>query len=222
MSYNFDENSPFPFYDGSQGISEPVSVEWNPSIYCSNIINQTGGYYDEINLPIANIAEIRVESIRAYHLLCRKPELQDSTCTVKILPPIPAKKDINDRSNIVVVVSNPNEYDIACSIAKPFNAAIVQLNDLLLPALESAGCVVFPSIKSATSALLCAAICEGCKIVSSDAGAAEEYLSNYAYPGSWHVVHDYSSVSFIGAINELQSQGDWKSINYCDGAPYGC
>jgi len=220
LSYTFDIESPFPLYDGTQALCEPVAVEWNPSIYCDSESELRGGYYDELPLPDVNVAEVRVESMRAYHLLCRRDDMQDFRGVVRIAPPVPIKSDTNNRAGVVVVVSSADEYDFARPIAQAFMGSIVPVGDMLLSAFSGAGCIVFPQIKESTSALLCAALCEGCRVVSSDAGASEEYLTRFATPGTWHVVHKRKKDHFIGAVNDLYGFGDWMQLPYCDDAPY--
>lgn len=220
LSYTFDRESPFPLYDGSQSFCEPVAVEWNPSIYCEAVSEQLGGYYDELSLPDVNVAEVWVESMRAYHLLCRREDMRDFTGVVRIIPPVPERVPVNNRVGVAVVVSDFTEYTFACAIAAKFKGAIVPVGDMLLDAFGSVGCVVFPSMKENTSALLCAAVCEGCRVVSSDAGASEEYLTKFATPGTWHIVHKRKAEHFIGAVNDLYGFGDWMQLPYCDDAPY--
>jgi hypothetical protein len=220
LSYSFDNESPFPLYDGSQPLSDPVAVEWNPAIYCESESENLGGYYDELPLPDVNVAEIRVESMRAYHLLCRREELQDFVGVVRILPPVPVPKPINDNRKVVVIVDDIAEYNLACAIAHHYNGSVMPTSYLNEKVIAEAGCLVFPQIKSATSALLCAGICEGCAIVASDAGASEEYLTKFAVPGAWHVVHKRKKDHFIGAVNDLYGVGDWMQLPYCDDAPY--
>jgi len=220
LSYSFDSESPFPLYDGTQPLCEPVAVEWNPFIYCESESVRIGGYYDTLPLPDVNIAEIRVESMRAYHLICRDPRMKDFIGTVRILPPIPQYKTINNREGITVVVGSESEYTMACAIASRYNGLIIHMAALTQEIIASTGCLVFPQIKSATSALLCAGLCEGCRIVASDAGSNEEYLTKYAIPGSWHIVHRRMKDHFIAAISELYGVGDWMQLPYCDDAPY--
>lgn len=219
LSYTFQYEDIFPLYDGTQPPYQPVAVEWLPSIYCDSESVQLGGYYDELPLPDANIAEIHVESIRAYHLLCRREDMKDFCGLVRILPPVPEKKSISG-NKLVCLVSESRDYNMACTVACHFGGSLINTNALTEDTLANAGCVVLPQTKSATSAFLCAAINEGCRIVASDAGANEEYLTKYATHGTWHVVHKRQKDHFIGAVNDLYGVGDWMQLPYCDDAPY--
>jgi hypothetical protein len=221
LSYSFGSESPFPLYDGTQSAFEPVAVEWNPAIYCGAESIELGGWYDELPLPNVNYQEIRVESMRAYHLLCRREELKDWAGVVRIVPMKPEKRWVNERRGVVVFVGEREEYGLACETGSHFDATITPLSDAFIAAIQTAGAVVFPSIKSNTSALLCAAINEGCRVVASDAGASAEYLSKFGVPGFWHVVHSMAAKDYIGAVGDLYGAGEWNSEVYCDEVPYG-
>ena len=218
LSYTFEDKCTLPIYDGSQLPHEPVAVEWLPSIYCDSESVNRGGYYDELPLPRANIYEIHVESMRSYHLLCRREEAKDFSGLVRILPPVPERKPLNNKPWLVCLVSERDEYPIASSIASKFGGSVIHINSITPEILSEVGCLVLPQIKSATSAFLCAGINEGCRIVASDAGANEEYLTKYGR--SWHIVRKRKKDHFIGAINDLYGVGDWMQLPYCDDAPY--
>jgi len=218
LSYQFGGASSYPPYNGDT--ITPCSIEWNPSIYCESESVNLGGYYDDLPLPKANIAEIHVESLRAYHLLCRREELKDWQGVVRVMPLVPERKELNNKPWLVVVVSEQAEYNVATAIACYFGGAVINSKDITGEILADTGCLVLPQIKSASSAFLCAGVCEGCRIVASDAGANEEYLTRFALPGSWHIVHKRKKDHFIGAVNDLYGRGDWMQLPYCDEAPY--
>jgi hypothetical protein len=192
LSYTIGVNNTLPIYDGGSGL-EPCAVEWNPSIYCNSASKELGGWYDELSLPQVNYQEIVVESMRAYHLLCRRDELRDWEGVVRVVPPVPVAAPVKNGEVVTVIVGSQDEYAVAGSIAREFCGRV----------------------------FLCAAVGAGCRIVSSDAGAAEEYLTRYGVPGAWHVVRHRKKDHFIGAVNDLYGVGNWMQLPYCDEVPYG-
>jgi hypothetical protein len=122
---------------------------------------------------------------------------------------------------VTVIVGSQDEYAVAGSIAREFCGRVVGVSSVSEYDFTVSDCVVFPSIKECTSLFLCAAVGAGCRIVSSDAGAAEEDLTRYGVPSAWHVVRHRKKDHFIGAVNDLYGVGDWMQLPYCDEVPYG-
>jgi len=222
LSYTFlPPDGSVPEYNGAQQPHEPVAVWWLPEIYSEQHSEKAGGYYDELPLPVCNVQEVWVESLRAYHLLCRRKEMKEFRGMVRILAPMPEQINKNTSEGVCVVASCREEYPFASAIASKFGGCVLPLNAAWLSGVfASCKTVVFPWIKSNTSAFLCAAVGEGCQVVASDAGAAEEYLTKYAKPGTWHICHRWKVEHFVGAINDLNGQPGWMQLPYCDDAPY--
>jgi len=95
------------------------------------------------------------------------------------------------------------ELALATQILEAFPAGLIAKTRIESPVFPLSEVIVFPSITTKTSAHLARAVGQGYKIVSSDAGAAEEYLSTFARPGSWHVIHSWKAEHFIEAIKDL-------------------
>ncbi len=202
----------------------PAAYWWRPAIYCNDEVQSRGLWYDDPGPDYGCLPVIAVESIRAYHLLRKREEVRDFEGVVEICYPVPEADPLN-KSELCSVVAfgyTQQEIMLGAYVAAQFNGASIYLGssavNMLMPAAQVA---VFPVIAESTSLFLCAAVAAGCKIVASDAGSTEEYLSRYAQPGTWHVVHNQKQTQYVAAVRSLLNQpNDFNTSMYIDEAPY--
>ena len=141
---------------------------------------------------------------------------------MRILSPIPAPPVTHDKTiNVYAFGYDAQSVVIGGQIIAKLGGCVSMFPALLQDALESARVVVFPNGAEDTSLYLCAAISAGCKIVASDAGSSEEYLSKYAPAGTWHVIHNHdASVYEQAARHLLGMESTFNQSMYIDEAPY--
>jgi len=224
LSYQFGEpEKPLPEYSPSSPFT-PCHYWWRPSIYCEDLSIKTGGFYDELPIPDGAIREIWVESVRAYHLLCRRADMRDWEGIVRIIEPEPTVcTTAHDRPlQFLCLTDDSDGFLIGAHLSRTLTGGVAHLTTYCTEhGMPRTQVVVFPSRKESTSLFLCAAIASGCRIVSSDAGAAEEYLSNHAAPGTWHVVHTNDRAAYLHAVYDLLGmKSDCNRSMYVDEAPY--
>lgn len=223
LSYSFaDPSESLPEYHSHIDPLAPCFFWWRPAIFCDELTIARGVFYQDRPLPDCNAVEIHVESIRAYHLLSRRKDLHDWKGLVRILPPKPEKPDRAESAfNVSVFGYDRNELMMGAHIVDLLGGGISKYDSMMPSLMKCSNTVVFPAKQEATALFLCAAISAACNIVSSDAGAAEEYLSAHAVPGTWHVVHKHDQGLYAAAVNDLL--GKPSGINrsmYLDEAPY--
>lgn len=224
LSYTFEQpTDDIREYAPNIPIYEPCFYRWQPSIFCEDVSKQEGVYYKDTPFPNANICEIHVESIRAYHLLCRHDWAKGWEGTVRILPPQPGSIERNDKTlNIAAFGNDENEMILAArSVSRLGGCSAMLPSELMLEMLNGSRLALFPNKEQDTSLFLCAAITAGCFIVASDAGASEEYLSQFARPGTWHVVHKHSQSTYCQAARHLLGMESTANQSmYVDESPY--
>ena len=224
LSYSFDgPDGSLPEYTSRMSVYTPCYYWWHPSIYCEDVSRQEGVFYVDKPFPRANIKEIHVESVRAYHLLKRHTFVDDWEGLVRILPPKPA--DATPYPKMLNTVSFAFDYEELIISAKTTanlgGCSFMMPNALIEMGLQNAKLAIFPNKRMNTNSWLCAALAAGCLVVSSDAGSAEEYLSKYAEPGRWHVVHSHKQSAYEqAAAHLLGMKSDIDRSLYVDQAPY--
>ena len=224
ISYKFGKpKQELPLYTAGITSYQPCHYWWQPSIYCEDVSQQTGVFYADKPFPRANIKEIYVESIRAYHLLKRHNFVEDWEGIIRIIPPVPAPPTEHARIINTVSFAYDEREMIASSkiVAKLGGCACLIPSAIVEQIMTAAKVAIFPNKQSVTSLWLCAAISAGCRIVSSDAGSADEYLSKYAQPGTWHVIHSHKQLAYEqAAAHLLGRQSNIDLSTYVDEAPY--
>lgn len=200
-----------PAWDGSQPFWLPVAFVFQPEIYCSELI--TSNKCSCGRIPVIpwdhNIAEIWVQSRKAFEVLNLLPRPDDKNPLVRIFPPpIPKIQNPKDRLlDVLVAVRTPSERHLGYKIIEQVGGCL-HAGHPMLGLFQEARVVVFPFDASDCLDHLAWALSAGCKIVSSDAGAAEEFLCCSAAPGAWHVIHTQSKDAgyYVEAIKDLMNQ----------------
>ena len=229
LPFTYDEPGPEDARLWTPGTSrdERVAILWTPTIGCSaeqcerkTSLTKAPG----IPWSAINIAEIRVESRKAYEILCRiVPNGQDFF--VRINPPKPDPSDprlSNCHDVAIFVEDNINEFPLAASIARGLSGKdVVIVKGIDWTIMERSEVVVFCHRAAASVLHLTKAISQQAKILSSDAGAAEEYLTNHAAPGRWHVARSWDSKEWLNMIRDLLGdQNDVSQSSAVDQTPY--
>ena len=201
---------------------KPCRIEWSPEIWCGTAASACGhSLRCKPDFPWQwNIREIWVESRRAFHILCCITRPKDAEPLVRIIQqpvvPIPSDK-VNE---IFCCVHTQDDMRLAFDLAKRFDM-VVCVGDPVLQYLREALIAVFPFRSCSTARHMAAALGAGCKVVSSDAGAAEEYLCHNAPPGRWHVIHNESPGHYAEAIKHLLGESHkLKQTDYVDDLIY--
>lgn len=218
------ENDP-PLLDENTTVTQPCAVIWRPEIWCDNEMRKR----DEVlatpfDIPwkTMNIVEVRVDSRRVYELLCIVSS-GNVAYQVRICPERPdearreaalAAKPENAVLDLACFCRPDKwELDMASKCVIEFEHGTIA-TDLLQTLLRNARVAVFPFLCAGGIDYMKYAIEFGCGIVASDAGNAEEYLSKYAPPGTWHVIHQWKQKNFVEAVKDLL--GLPNSITQCD------
>lgn len=198
---------------------------WSPSVLCDDEVKKCGGFYLE-TAPLVKSREIYVKSLRVYHLLCRREDMRDWEGVVRIATPKPVFEEVEKRFNVLVVAADLQELCIGAYVVNRAGGIICHDRSAteLVELMRAARLVLFPN-KSMNDCLdLCAALSARCKVVASDAGAADEYLTRCAIPGSWHVSHVHNQKNYFKACSDLLfgagSVPDFGESEYVDEAPY--
>lgn len=198
---------------------------WLPSILCNDESKRLGGYYLN-NSPNIKAREIYVESVRAYHLIRRREDIVDWEGIIRIAAPVPSYDTVEKRFNVLVIASDLQELCIGAHVVDKVGGIVCleRNNSELVGLIAAARLVLFPSKVSSSNFLLCAALGSQCRIVSSDAGSAEEYLTRHGIPGCWHVLHNHRQKDYLKACSDLLfghvSVPDFGESEYVDDAPY--
>ena len=224
LSYVFGEpdNGSLPEFNTRRPF-DPCYVWWRPEIMCETLSQSSGGFYEELAIPSGSIREVWVESCRAYHLLCRREDMADFEGMVRICEPVPEVGAISSREfGVLALCGDTQEMAIGIHIVSELGGIVGRkLCPVTTELMGRSRVVLIPTKTECTSLFLCAAVSSGSMIVSSDAGSAEEYLSNNAPPGTWHVVHDHKQGVYREACKDLMGiMADVNRSMYIDEAPY--
>jgi len=147
-----------------------------------------------------NILNIVVQSRKSLEILVRLqwPNTRNPRVDIcqPVLPVEPSRKLCD------VVVCAHAKHDVATKVAEKFDG-FMALGDPLRRLIDAARVAVFVLDWSDSVDHLAEAISMQCKIVSSDAGAAEEYLCQFAEPGTWRIVPDGKFEHYAAAVGDL-------------------
>jgi hypothetical protein len=196
----------------------PIAHRWLPPMRCSSFKDEPT-IIGECAIPwYANLQEIWVESRKAYEVLCGVTRPARSNPLVRIVPPVPGHLEPHTKHGILVVANTPT--DCAWMIARELGADI-SIKDARVDALLSAEVLVCPFEDLESVAIYALAIAAGCKIVCSDANAAEEYIQTNTQPGAFRIVHNLNPVSYVEATKSVLCQpNEFLQHPYIDKVPY--
>lgn len=227
MSFAYREpgaGSP-PLYDGTQDPWTPVSIVWRPEIWdCSRV--KKAGDQSLVEKPSIdwslNIGEIWVESRKTYEILCRLPRPAGMSPLVRIVPPaLPNLRQSRKLYDCVICTAHEPDLDLAYDICAKV-PAIIAHGPKHWGLMAYAKTVVFAIDRLGPLYWLAYAIAADCRIVSSDAGAAEEYLCKAGRPGSWLVIHHgLDARGYIEGVRFLSGQkAECHQTSYLDMVPW--
>lgn len=240
LPFTYDAPGPLAvdLYEPREGdrdaqIWKPIAYWWRPRIFCGTEIEKHGRALQEKKIDIpwhVPIEEIRVESRRAYEILCKLSERkfherERTQFFVRINPPLLPPCDYRPvpelrQTDIGCFLGEKEAIKISGDIAAAFDSGIVIVGPEWLEYASMVRVAIFPLLASGTAEPLACAIAAGCAVVSSDAGAAEEYLSEHARPGTWHVIHSWNRRHFVEAAKDLLGrQNDMMQTDYVDDLP---
>jgi len=213
-----------PLYDGTQAAWDPVSIYWKPEIWdCSRIIKHGNStLVADPTIPWdLNIREIWVESRKTFEILCLCPRPHGRNPLVRICPPI--LPDLNQKRklyDLVICSESADDLHLAHAIAFRY-PAIIAHRTKHWGLMAYAKTVIFALDRLGPLYHLAYAVAAGCRIVASDAGAAEEYLCNYAPPATWRVIHHGYAVEKYLAAAEFLRGNDAPVVptNFLDRTP---
>jgi len=222
LRFTYDEpgsDAPQPLQPGNS-IDTPGFIEWRPAI------NSTA---EQVRTQLAlaappgipwttsNITEIRVQSRKAYEILRRiVPEHIDPL--VRILPPKPIMTQAEKKLGFTICThqNKPEEIVKAAQLAKALGCSdsvtIISTHDadcnqpFYYEALAKSYLVAFLYSSSSFLEHLAYSVSHNCLILSSDAGAAEEYLCRFAVPGMWHVCKTFETKEWSNKARDLLGQ----------------
>jgi len=203
-----------PLHSAETDEMDPVAFRWKPLL-----LTTAAAEANENNLaqpaPLPwerfNIVEVHVESRKAYEILNAQERPPAFNPLVRILPPGPFNlsnipvPEINNAEKIDYFVASkePRAAALAAGIINALGGHHYQGVAFPLMLLAMSRVAIFPQYETDTAEYLAYAIAAGCKIVSSDAGASEEYLNIYGRPSFWHVVHNQHPQDYIEAAKDL-------------------
>jgi hypothetical protein len=204
----------------------PCVIQWQPTIYCTAGIAKHGHTLSgQPDIPWhCNIQEIYVESRRAQAILDQIAPAGRAPI-VRILPPVPNTDHISHTApqhGIACFCTLPEDIKMAGAIFSRVEApGAIFVGRWTRHEFKRAACVVFPNWEMASVQHLRLAIESGTRIVSSDAGAAQEYLSLYGRPGMWHIVNNWDAPHYVEAIRDLMGlPNEMPQTDYIDQVPY--
>lgn len=220
FTYERVNESSLPEWVEGDDIDKPVAYSWWPSIPCSQSQLESQGHLPDLpSIPWshANVCEIRVDSRKAYELFCRiAPKLwrgEHGDKGVRINPPEPDLRLSPSGVDGVAIWTGSKqvEVDLASTLFRHLHTPTLLLKIPDEPGLYPAN-ITPPSIAVVVQEsmsdlwLLYRLLQWGCKILCSDAGAAEEYLCRYAAPGSWHIEKTWNRHKWLVKIRDLMDQ----------------
>jgi hypothetical protein len=215
ITYEEPDKSAAPLWTPGDPRDKRVAIKWTPSIGCSieqrkrsvALTEPPGIPFDEIN-----VAEIHVESRKAFEIL-RRCLPCEASLLVRILPPVPVTTGCAlryAREIAIVTHGDATEFALAAEIAAGLNHRAIIVSGDDPEVIGASALVVFVHRSAASVAHLRLAIEFAADIVTSDAGAAEEYLSRFAHPGKWHVARSWQAREWLAMIRDLR--GDSTSL----------
>jgi len=170
-----------------------------------------------------NIREIRVESRKAYEILNNIIK-KHRDIFIRINPPLPIAKNKAELDIITIVTTGTMiENNLALEIIdKLHDAHEFSLSTAFFsPEITKSKMVVYCNRSGWSLDHLAVAVGSGCKIVSSDAGAAEEYLARFAEPRQWHIAKSFQSDEWCEKIKDLLGEeNSIKQTSLVDQSPY--
>jgi len=209
LPFTYDEPNceAAPLWTEGTPADQPVSIEWRPSIACTaEQVRLKHSLTEAPGIPwtTITIAEIRVQSRKAYEILNRiTPDGQ--RFFVRINPPVP---ESDERP-----IAKRREIAFFTRGAKQENALALELHRESVIScgvdpdmLYESRVAVFCHLADSYVDHLKAAIENKCFVISSDAGAAEEYLSRFAAPGHWHIARTWEAREWHNMILDLQGK----------------
>lgn len=216
FTYDKPNERAAPLWQPGMPRDTPVSIWWKPSILCSAeqcLRNQSLGAPPGIPWHDINIAEIWVESRKAYEILNRiTPPGQKFFVRIlgqfaMIASPWAINQEVADsKIRDIVIFTHGDKKETELAMALGIDAVIASTSDVDVKLIYETEIAVFCHLEDSSADHLFMAIGAGCSIVSSDAGAAEEYLAKYAKPGSWHVARTWNAREWRVMLLDLQGE----------------
>ena len=202
----------------------PSAYSFLPDIYCSDLIRKhRRSLARKPDIPWErNIAEVWVESRRAYEILCRTkiPGNRDPLVRINMPDPEPTEP-IEKLVDILIGCSDGLGTEIARRLEKAGYDVLVCHGTVAAEIVRAANIVIMPFGSCSNLFPLMEASAARCKIVTSDAGAAEEYLTLRYTPRSWHVVRRQRAGDYVEAVKDLLAvSNDFRQVFYQDEAMY--
>ena len=229
LSFTYDEpnEKSAPLWEEGFPTDAPAAIYWRPAIGCSAEQYETGQALcaaPGIPWSSINIAEVRVQSRKAYELLNKIPH-PDRNFIVRINPPKPEPVfAVKERG--VSFFTNGDERELALCIDM-IKAAGLGFDSIICSGvvdpniLNLSSHVVFCFRSSSFLDCYADALSANCKILSSNAGAAEEYLARFAEPGTWHVAKKWSLKEWTNMLKDLQGkENEVSQTSIVDQTPY--
>lgn len=187
----------------------PCAFAWNPDLRTEKLTFETGNAISgnaDIPWADASIREIHIESRYALELLnaIERPDWAEPL--VRILPAEShyAFSDEIEKIHPVGVFCGRTDIDFAYDMVKRIGSgAALFLGDANVDALPQCSICVFPFSRSRSSECVAIAVAAGAKIVTSDAGSSIEWLTRYADPLKWLVVHDHDASQYVEAVKYM-------------------
>jgi len=226
FTYDTPDEGAAPLLSGETDETIPVAIFWKPSIFCTALIQDKGVTLNGVpDIPWGEIVieEIRVESRRVYEILHRITP-PDQRFFVRINPPpapVPAISEKKKYRRLILTSGDPVELALAADIAAVFTDSIIANGPPPVELIARAETVIFCYVAADTVDPIRVAIVNRCKILSTDAGSAEEYLTRSAPPGSWHIAHSLEPREYIEFLKDLDGKDNRAfQTNYIDRTPF--
>lgn len=205
---------------------DQVAVECCPDINCyDRQIEEGCALNSELDLDFDryNIREIRVESRKAYEILNNIIK-EHRDIFIRINPPQPIVVNKAELDVITIATTGTiRENNLALEIIdKLHNAHEFSLSTAFYsPEITKSKMVVYCNRSGWSLDHLAVAVGSGCRIVSSDAGAAEEYLARFAKPRQWHIEKSWNAQEWCEKIKDLLGEeNNIKQTSLVDQSPY--
>jgi len=199
-------DDPLPPWHPELDAFEPCYFEWEPEMWCSTEARKRGLLALPIDIPWSwNVVEVRVQSRKTAQALDRVARPAARFPLVRILPPKPAATMAPTKQlDLVLCLRDARDTNVPAFMARLAGSTMaVRVGALWQHELRASRVVIFPWPAVSSLDHLADAISFGCRIVSGDGGASEEWLTRYAPPRAWHVVHDRAAETFAEAAKGL-------------------
>ena len=207
MQFIYDGEPRFTEYRPGLPPGTPTCLYWRPRINASPVATRTGKAFSAPPpLPVdAMIGEAWVQSRREWEIFKRiVPDGLSPERVIIAEPPVPDMGGPFKKTESVLFVAETDYgVDMAARIGRNIEEYTIAKGNCDLACIASARVAVVCNEYQVAAGPLPILLACGCKIVTSDAGSAEEYLGRNGTPGAWHVQHNENPAAWAAAILTL-------------------